>query len=777
MPDQPKEASSTRRLAAIMFTDIVGYTAIMQQDEEKALRIINRHRSVVENYTTQHSGEVLQYYGDGSLSIFPSASEAVACAIEIQEKLIADLKVPLRIGIHLGDIKIQGESVFGDGVNMASRIESLGIAGSILISDTIYHLVRNQPGIRTASLGTFELKNVDYPVPVYALQDDFLAVPAPDDLPGKIKTLPVRYTWIKIIAAVAFLILAGYILSRFLFTGPALSGPVERSVAVLPFNNLSDDPQQEYFSDGITDDVINHLARISGLEVKSRTTTEQYKNPNKTIPVIGRELGVAYILEGSVRKAGNTVRIVAQLIDVKNDTHVWTETFDREITEIFEIQSEIAIEIAGVLETRLTSDERRHIRGRRWEKGGSPNITAYDYLLRARRAWRNWNDENDLENAVQLTEEAIELDPNLARGYVLKGNILHYGMRQFGVPTDVWIGEAFDLANKAIRIDTMLATAYLLKGNILSSQEWDCDEALENLKKAYYLEPGNPEVLQSLGNMYMRSGQYEKGASLIIRSIEREYSPKDPEYYFRWGSIFMMTGNHETAEQFFRKSISLAPGWINPYYTLGQLYRYRGELDASEKTLKRGLEIAPLDQETIDALGWTNLLTGDLGEAAEYWSSYEVIEGQFPDSTQYIPFRHRLGYVLALQGDTASAMRLIREQRRIDMERFENIRGYGAWMSGGFYYDLAATNAWLGNREEAVAWLDSASQMGFMSSWYLENDPLLENVRDDAGFARIRDDYQERRQRRVDAFEKAIEENQDLQQEFNRLPLNMNTNL
>jgi len=697
--------------------------------------------------------------------------------MEIQKELTLDPQVPLRIGIHLGDVKIQGESLSGDGVNVASRIESLGIAGSILITDTIFQLVRNHVEIKTVPLGNFRLKNVNNPVRVYALTDEYLAVPKPDDLRRHIKTSPVRSAWILILSVTLMLLIAGYIYTKIFSTGLSRADIGDKSVAVLPFNNLSDDPEQEYFSDGITEDVINHLVKISDLKVKSRTTTEQYKNPDKTLSVIGRELGVAYILEGSVRKAGNKVRIVAQLVDVRNDVHVWSETFDREITEILAIQSDIAIEIAQVLETSLSNDERRHIRGGRQEKGRTANITAYDYLLKARDIWRNWNDEDDLENALQLVDQAIELDPNFARGFVLKGNILHYGMREFGIPTTVWIDQALNLANRAISIDSMLASAYLLKGNIQSGQDWDSEEALENLKKAYYLEPGNPEVLQSLAYIHMRLGNYEKAASKIIQSIEREYSPKDPEYYYRWGDIYQLINDEKKAEQFYKKAISLNPGWLAPYYSLGQLFRYRGDLKKAEETLKSALDIAPLDQQAIDLMGWINIQAEDYEDAARYWSMYEEIEQQFDDSSQYLPFRHRLGYVRLLQGDTATAVNLMHEQLTRDLERHQNLRGYGVWMNRGYFYDLAATNAFLGNEEKALTWLDSTFQRGFMNSWYLENDPLLENIRDEARFVRIRQEYENRLQNQVNAFKKAIEENQDLQRELERLPLNTSRDL
>jgi len=642
-------------------------------------------------------------------------------------------------------------------VNVASRIQSLGVSGSIIISDTIFHLIRNQSSIRTVALGSFSLKNVDQPKSVYALNEAFLSVPKSVDLPKREST-PSRKLPLILVTSFLILLISIYFIDRIKNSGNPIYG--DKSIAVLPFDNLSNDPEQEYFSDGITEDVINHLAKVEELKVKSRTTTEQYKNPTKTIPVIGRELGVSYILEGSVRKIDNMVRIVAQLIDVKNDVHVWTETYDREMVEIFDIQSDIAVEIARVLEAKLTNDERRHIRGNGRERRRSSEVTAYDYMLRARNIWREWNDERDLRNALQLLDQAIEMDPDFAPAYVLKGNILHHGMREFGVSIQVWIDEALDLANTAISLDTTLAYGYLLKGNILSQQDRNSEEALNNLIKAYYLEPGNPNVLQSLGNIHIQRGSYEKGAAKIIKSIERQYSIKDPEYYYRWGGVYSMINELDKAEELLKTAVRMNPEWLAPRYSLGQIYRYQGNYLKAEEILKNGLEIAPLDQQTIDALGWVNLQAGDLEDAVRYWSMYEEIEQQYTDTTQYLPFRHRLGYVLLLKGDAVSANKLIHEQLTRDLEQHQNLRGYGVWMDRGYYYDLAASYAYLGNKKEAMAWLDSAAQMGFMSSWYLENDPLLNNIRDEVEFSRIKNEYEDRQRRRIDAFRKAIEETQ-----------------
>ena len=295
-----------------MFTDMVGYTALMQKDEQLAKSQRDRHRSVLTKYIALHNGEILQYYGDGTLTIFNSAIEAVNAAIEIQLDLKNEPTVPLRIGIHLGDIVYDEEGVYGDGVNISSRIESLSAAGGILISEKINDEIKNHPEIKSQSLGRFHLKNVLKPVEIFAITNEGIIVPSAEETHQK-------------------------------------SGCADRSIAVLPFLNMSSDADNEYFSDGISEDLINALTRVEGLKVTSRTSSFAYKNTSLDIMQIGKDLRVTHILEGSVRRAGNKVRIAAQLIGTEDGFHIWSETYDRSLEDIFQVQDEISNIIANKL--------------------------------------------------------------------------------------------------------------------------------------------------------------------------------------------------------------------------------------------------------------------------------------------------------------------------------------------------------------------------------------------------------------------------------------------
>lgn len=752
----------SRQLAAIMYTDIVGYTSMMQHDEPDTVRRLDHHRYILEDRIEKCHGTLLQYYGDGSLSIFPSAYDAINCAMEIQKEVCTKVEIPLRIGIHLGEILFKGDTVYGDGVNIASRIQSLGVAGSILISEPVYQQIRNQPEFKTVPLGSFDLKNVDIPVQIYAIANKGCRIPRKDEMPdarqditkeGPIHRIIKKYTWLA-----AVLIFSMAIVSFFLIKNKIISSkpfdPPPKSIAVLPFVNMSNDPDQEYFSEGVTEDILNHLTKISDLQVKSRTSTQLYKNSAKLMPQIGRELNVSYILEGSVRKSGNTVRVVVQLIDVKNDVHTWSETFDREIKEIFSIQSEIAIEIANVLQAKLSQTERQHLN----KKGIPMDITAYDYALRAREIFRNWNDEKDLENALQLLEQAVQLDPTYAEGYTMIGNILHYGMRNFGVPTQLWINEALHMAETAIKLDSTLAEAYLLRANILFNMSGRNEEAQNDLQKAYLFDPGNFEVLSSLGYKLLMDGQYKKGAMLVVKALETGYSRKDPEFYTAWGYLYMHLEDYPVAEELFKQGSKLAPGWATPYLHLGKLYFEWGKYDLSIDNLQSALNINPSDQDFIDAIAWSYLMKGNLEKAAEYWSKYTDLERQFTDKSQYVPFRHRLAYVYWKMGDKEKANELFMEELHLDLEMQQGKRGFGAWSKGSFYYDLAIVNAFLGNREEAYSWLDSAKTKGFFSLWHLQNDPLLENIRHESRFRQIVRELKAKKEEEINAYREVLNE-------------------
>jgi TolB-like protein/class 3 adenylate cyclase len=370
-----------RRLAAILFTDIVGYTAMMQQDEQNAVLITKRYTSVLKQFVPLHGGAILNDYGDGCLCSFSSATEAVRCAVQIQKQLRDEPKVPLRIGLHIGEILVEDEKIFGDGVNVASRIQSLAQGNSILFSKEIFDKIRNQPDFKPVSLGSFEFKNVDEPMEVFALANDGLSVPRKEEITGKLKEVQkksARKKWI--IASSALLVIAffAFFISEKLKNKDAFKGK-DRSVVILPFENYTNNPEEESFIDGITEEITTQLAKIADIKVIGRTSAVLFKNSKKPLNQIAETLGVSAYLEGSVQKAGDTVRITAQLIDATTQEHIWGERYDRDLKDIFSMQSEVAQEIARQLHAKLTDVEKDRI-----NKKPTDNIDAYKFYSKGR---------------------------------------------------------------------------------------------------------------------------------------------------------------------------------------------------------------------------------------------------------------------------------------------------------------------------------------------------------------------------------------------------------
>lgn len=371
-------AEHSHQLAAILFADIVGYTAMMQENEEVAVEKINRFREVVELVAEELNGKIIQYYGDGSLLLFQSSTDAAEFAKLLQEDLQNEPRVPVRIGIHMGDVLIHSGNIFGDVVNIASRIQSLAPVGGIYISETVYRNIANKKELESVFIREEKLKNVKIPVRIYQLLTE-------GEQPFAQPVIP---------------------------TEPVVSvNNSANSIAVLPFANLSSDPQQDYFSDGLTEDIITQLSKIRAYKVISRTSVMQYKNSPKSIKEIGKDLGVSLILEGSVQRHAEQVRITAQLINAITDEHIWADSYDRPMNDIFTIQREVALAIAAVLNTTLSNKEAREL-----DYIPTSDLQAYDYYLRGKLLMENRN-KADLLIAREHFMQAVARDKTFAIAY------------------------------------------------------------------------------------------------------------------------------------------------------------------------------------------------------------------------------------------------------------------------------------------------------------------------------------------------------------------------
>jgi TolB-like protein/class 3 adenylate cyclase len=527
-----------RLLAAIMFTDLVGYTSLMQKDEEKAIESIKRHRLVLEKNVSLFNGQLIEYFGDGSLCIFLSVTDAARCAIAIQQELLQPPVIPLRIGIHIGEIIREGDKIMGDGVNLASRIQSLGEAGSVLVSKEISDKIKNRSEFQLTALGHANLKNVSEPMEVFALSNTGLTVPKVFSLVKSVSGSPSkkRFTRSRLILlgavalslAVLFFVIPA-ILYRQHFTGN------EKSIAVLPFENMSTDSSQEYFSDGITEEIIAQLSQIRGLKVISRTSVMQYKGSKQSLKEVARELNVAAILEGSVRKEGNKIRITAQLIDANTDQHIWTRQYDKTTEEVFDIQSEVAANIASELNIRLSEET-----GRRLKRKATRNIPAYEEYLKAK--------QDDPREAEKHLLSALKMDSTFALAWAQLAFV--YGRLIAASPDQrpSYTRKSLAAALKAIQYGPELSESHMIFGDILKTVTLNPSLSIPELERAIKLNPNNAEAYIFLAYALIEMEKFREAEQNLLTA--KQLDPLAPHTKAAWFLYYVYSGNAEKVALF-----------------------------------------------------------------------------------------------------------------------------------------------------------------------------------------------------------------------------------
>ena len=556
-----------RQLAAIMFTDIVGYTSMMQKNEQQAITVIKRHKSVLGKNVADHKGDMVEFYGDGSLCIFSSVTEALHCAMLVQRELLKEPAIPLRIGLHIGEILFDEDKVMGDGVNLASRIQALGKAGSILFSKEVFDKIRNHHEFKAVALGRFELKNVDEPMEVFALANEGLIVPKKEEMTGirefitskKKSVSPIKRT--IILSAVLLLIISAIFISRSFIRKRRFTGN-EKSIAVLPFKNISNDTLQEYFSDGITEDIITQLSKIADLKVISNTSVMQYKNASGNIRQIAEELHVASILEGSVRREGNEVRITAQLIDANTDQHIWANNYDRSINEVFAIQSEVAQQIANELNAKLTEEE-----GKRIQKKATGSMAAYEDYLQARQS--RW------DQAEKLLLSALQKDSTFALAWASLA--LLYSKMPVIDPADrpYYIRKSLDAALTAVNYGPDHSETHMALGDILKTITLNPDLSIKELNKSISLNPNNAEAYVYLAFALIELGRFPEAEKNLLKA--KQLDPVSMFMKAAWTRYYLYSRNADKLGEYLQEFNSpngrtVAPGIRVSYFFLKEEY-------------------------------------------------------------------------------------------------------------------------------------------------------------------------------------------------------------
>lgn len=738
-----------RILVAIMFTDLAGYSVLMEKNEPQARKVMEHVRRIQEKSVLLHMGQIIKYIGDGSLIIFGSASDAVSCAIQIQKSLLKQPDILLRIGIHSGEAVVEKGDVYGDCVNIASRVENQAIPGSILITEKIYDEIKNLPEIKTKSLGNYQLKNISQPVQLFAVTNKGIKIPdtrkasqirsaisAAAESTTADKTLeavlsrPIPGKKLRRILAMVFMAMIVIVLI-FAVVMNRFGKPPEKTIAVLPFVNLSDDPAQEYFSDGITDDIILHLHKIGGFKVTSRTSVMKYKKEDKSAGEIAKELGVNYVLEGSVRKEANQVLVTAQLIKARDDKHVWGEWYNAQLTEIFRIQSDIAGKIASALKTELTMEESRQI-----NKIPTRNLQAYEFYLRGREYYFKYTPENN-QIAIQLYKESIARDSSFALAYAGLGNA--YARQEFYTFQMTWLDSAKLASERAIAIDPRLADGYKALA-MVHDLRGNQKEAIHYNQKALNINPNHIQAWHNLGVTYTETGELEKAVECYNKASQLD--PNKSSHLDNYGEIYYLLNEQEKAIQVFRKSLALIPD--NVYSLLYQYKIYTVEMK-SDKAIAISESIFRITNDLYGhyvRMFGICLITGDMGKAGEYAEKMLAIAKdheqtnlsvQVPRSDLLtIHFYNTalyLSYWYSINGEAEMADSILRQQLSFYKSQYENGNQRILVLR-----NLAYCFALQGDKEEALLWLQKAFSSGWREFRQEMQNPLLRNIRENDRF-------------------------------------------
>jgi adenylate cyclase len=688
-------AEEQRKLAAIMFTDMVGYSALSQRDDKLALELLEEHRQLLREIFPRFNGTEIKTIGDAFLIEFNSALEAAQCAIEIQRTLAKrncdvsnERRIELKIGIHIGDVVHRRGDVYGDGVNIASRIEPLAGAGGICVSMDVERQIRNALEARFEKLAPTELKNISVPMDLFRIVLPWERSTGTRKEVGTpqshVENRKSKITWIAI---AALLLLAGV---GWWFTRPfkeglrtALPTADQKSIAVLPFENLSRDPENTYFADGVQEEILTRLSKIADLKVISRTSTQRYKSAPENLREIAQQLGVANILEGTVQKAADQVRVNVQLISAHNDSQLWAEKYDRKLTDIFTVESEVAANIANTLQARLSGTEQKAIAMHPTE-----NSEAHELYLRGRFYWNQSLAEafqKSFDKSREYYEKALQLDPTYALAYA--GLADYYGFAfGFGLlpPVEKWAKAEEENAQKALKLDPTLGEAYnpLAAVKLYYYRNWPAAE--RDFRRGLELSPNFAEMHAHYAFCLVLFGRNDEALSEVERALALD--PLSPRFGFTSGRLRFFMRQYDTAIEQYRKTLELDPNFPAAHENLGYAYEKKG-----------------MQKEAIAEWVTALTLTGENEQAAILQQTY------------------------TMSGFDAA----VRKSAEKKLEALNAKIARGEYVPAA---ELVKVCIRSGDKEQAFVWLAKAVQERNRLAWELKINPLFDPLRSDPRF-------------------------------------------
>ncbi len=649
-----KTSFAQRRLAAIMFCDMVGYSRLMEESETKALLHLREFRQIAGKIIPEYSGDVIDTIGDGLFAAFGSAVDAVHAAVTLHNELTTynrreGGRQPLlvRIAIHLGDLLQEGQHLFGSGVNVASRVQLLAPPGGVYVTGEIYQQVRNHKGLSFRDLGERQLRNIKEPVRIYDL--------LPGEEAGEAKAAEAS-------------------------TGV-------RSIAVLPLHNMSSDPENEYFSDGMTEEIITRLSKIRELKVASRSTVLRYKGSGIDPREVGRELGVGSVLEGSVRKLGDRLRITVQLINAADGFHLCSEVYDRKLDDVFKIQDEVSEKIAEVLRLNLTETEKVQL-----SAIPTQSVEAYDYYSHGKHLFYQYTRAGN-QGAIEMYLKALELDQNYALAYaglsLCYSQLISRGWEE----NAIWLSKAEEAALRALGIDQSLAQAHFALGFVYEmKEEWDKEEGA--MRRVLLLDPNHAHAHDSLGDVYYHRDQIEEAVAEYQTALRLD--PFHPRAPIQLAVTYEKAGQYRAAIIQLQRTSEILPNFDWTWIYLGDLYHSRGNYEEALQSYQRALAINPSNIDSKVGIGLTYAAMRRVEEGEQIANKLlESISKPRDENADYL-------FLVAMRdrarGDHEKAIMSLEKAMSAARRRYHRV----------YMGALAETYTLMGDRDNAIAWYRKA---------------------------------------------------------------------
>jgi TolB-like protein len=708
----------------------------MGEDENKALHMLEKNRKLHRALVKLFHGTIIDEIGDGTFACFNSALDAVFCAVELTRTCSRENFPGLHIGIHLAEVIFSGHKVFGDGVNLASRIQTSAGRGEILISEDVFRNIRNHEGINSEFLGEKTFKNIKEPIGIYklAVADSFIIAEGIDEQLAEVfetrsGNISISARKLALYVIAAFILVSGLIFVALKINYRRPPQLVEKSIAVLPFKNYSPGSGEDYFSDGMTEEVINYLSKIRDLKVISRTSVEQYKGSPDDIKTIARELGVSNILEGSVRKDSNKIRVTVQLIQARSGFHLWSDEYDRNLSGIFEVQTDIAKEVAGILEAVLTEKEKIMI-----TKRPSVSLTAYDFYMKAKEEYMRYGmgaGNEFLNRAVLLFHRALELDSSYAPAYAGLGWTYYRINRIEEYFSERYLDSVKIMGETALNYDENCEEAHALLGHYYN-ELGEPEKAFDEIEKAIAINPNYIEALWLKADLLCFSKRdFANGLRFSLKTIELYRGPDFDKLLRFAGNAYYLIGIFERAEFYLLQAASLSGDSSGYFYIRAMQARSEQKYDEALELAYKSCSFDSRSFNCIDQLAWYLTLKKNYREALNVWLPADNQENTLNNG-------HRIGYLFMQLGDENKANEFLIRQIRYCEESIRLKRAYSQSFSA--QYDLAAIYSLLKDKEKAYFYLDEISNHTLVPFWMiilLRDDPLFNNIRGEEHFRNV----------------------------------------